>query len=140
MRLLIDANCLLEVVRRRPSAADVERLLLTIPHGRMKISDFAVHSIALVMERFAIVSSFPRLIDGAGIGKTIAIARLYPTDWPRVIEVMTAHRLDVDDAYQYVAAELDHRRIVSLDADFDRTPNGRLTPAQALQLFKDETT
>ena len=56
----------------------------------------------------------------------------------RVAEACVAHRLDFDDAYQYVAAELHGLKVVSLDADFDRTPNGRLTPAAALQAFTDE--
>lgn len=138
MRLLLDANCLVEVARRRPFASDVKRMLDELPLDRMKISDFAVHAVALALQKFDMVSSFPTLLDEIGVGKTIAIARLFPDDWSRVIEVTTAYGLDVDDAYQYVAAELDHRRIVSLDRDFDRTPNGRLTPAQALQSFKDE--
>ena len=138
MRLLLDANCLVEIARSRPFADDVKRLLAEIPHERIKISDFAVHSVALASEKFGIVPSFPKLIEGAGIGTTIAIIRLFSTDWRRVVEVIAAYGLDVDDAYQYVAAEIDHRRLVSLDRHFDRTPNGRLTPADALQLFKDE--
>jgi predicted nucleic acid-binding protein len=40
--------------------------------------------------------------------------------------------LDFDDAYQYVLAQRRGLRLVSFDADFDRTPLGRVTPAQAL--------
>jgi predicted nucleic acid-binding protein len=56
----------------------------------------------------------------------------------RVANACSTYGLDFDDAYQYVAAELHGLKLVSLDADFDRTPNGRLTPAAALQLFMDE--
>lgn len=122
MRLLLDANCLVEISRDRPFAGDVMRLLAKVPHDRMKISDFAVHSVALALQKFGALPSFPRLIDGAGIGITIAITRLFPSDWRRVVEVIDAHGLDVDDAYQYVAAEVDHRRIVSLDATSTARP------------------
>ena len=42
--------------------------------------------------------------------------------------------LDFDDAYQYVAAELEKAEIVSFDKDFDQTEKGRLTPIQVLKL------
>ena len=48
---------------------------------------------------------------------------------------MSSLTLDFDDAVQYVAAERDDLTLVSLDADFDRTPRGRKTPAQALAEF-----
>ncbi|HYO07868.1 MAG TPA: hypothetical protein VER17_02745 [Tepidisphaeraceae bacterium] len=38
----------------------------------------------------------------------------------------------MDGAYQYVAADLHNLSNVSLDADFDRTPRGRLQPLAAL--------
>ncbi len=41
-------------------------------------------------------------------------------------------RLDFDDAYQYTAAEQEGLTIVSCDADFDRTPRRRKTPAEIL--------
>ena len=138
MRLLLDANCLLRIARQRDLADDVERLLNEVPHGQLRISDFGLHSVAITMFRFGQLADYPALMDRVGIGKTIAIVRLFPPDWPRVLDVVAGYKLDVDDAYQYVAAEIDHRRLVSFDKDFDRTPRGRLTPAAALQLFKDE--
>ena len=140
MQFLLDANCLLRIARQRDLADDVERLLSEVPHDRLRISDFGLHSIAITMAHFGQLADYPGLVHRVGIGETIAIVRLFPTDWPRVVEVVAAHRLDVDDAYQYVAAEIDHRRLVSFDRDFDRTPNGRVTPAAALQMFKDEPT
>ena len=58
--------------------------------------------------------------------------------WAGWLYACAAYRLDFDDAYQYVAAEFHGLTLVSLDVDFDRTPRGRLTPAAALQAFKDE--
>jgi uncharacterized protein len=55
-----------------------------------------------------------------------------------IARACSAYNLDFDDACQYIAAEMHDLRLVSLDADFDRTPRGRLTPAAALQLFRDE--
>ncbi len=40
--------------------------------------------------------------------------------------------IDFDDAYQYSAANRHGLKIVSFDADFDRTTEGRLFPANVL--------
>ena len=44
-------------------------------------------------------------------------------------EVMDAHGLDFDDAYQYTAAEPHDLTVISYETDFDRTPRGRKTPS-----------
>ncbi|MCX7855996.1 MAG: hypothetical protein N2556_08525 [Anaerolineae bacterium] len=50
-----------------------------------------------------------------------------------MLDRMQRFGLDFDDAYQYVAAEKYGLTLVSLDADFDRTPLGRRTPGQVLR-------
>ena len=52
----------------------------------------------------------------------------------RLVEIMNRFNLDFDDAYQYVAAEIEKVVIVSFDKDFDKTDQGRLTPMQVIQL------
>lgn len=42
--------------------------------------------------------------------------------------------LDFDDAYQYVAAEREQAIIINFDKDFDKTLQGRQTPAQVVKL------
>lgn len=61
-----------------------------------------------------------------------------PAELSKVTDACKTHNLDFDDAYQYVATEIHNLSLVSLDSDFDRTPRGRLTPADALQRFTDE--
>ena len=132
MRLLLDANCWLQVVRNREHADDVRRLLAGVPANAVAVTDMAVHSIAIVMARFKMLDDFPQVVRDFGIGQPTEIVRLGPANYDRVIEVTKSYRLDFDDAYQYAAAELHGLTLVSLDADFDRTPRGRLTPAAAL--------
>jgi predicted nucleic acid-binding protein len=45
---------------------------------------------------------------------------------------MDKFNLDFDDAYQYVVAEKRKAVIVSFDGDFDRTEQGKKTPAETL--------
>lgn len=89
------------------------------------------------MRRHKALDAFPTFITQARIGTDIEIIRLMPSDFASVVQACKSHGLDFDDAYQYVAAELRSLTLVSLDADFDRTPRGRVTPAAALQQFKN---
>jgi len=55
-----------------------------------------------------------------------------PTELHLVSRASRTYQLDFDDAFVYAVAERDGLSIVSLDADFDRTPRGRKTPARVL--------
>jgi len=54
-------------------------------------------------------------------------------DMVSVIEAAQRFNLDFDDAYQYAAAEKYGLTIVSFDADFDRTEQGRKTAGEILE-------
>ena len=90
------------------------------------------------MRRKGIIGQFTTFIADVGIGVVVDVVPLGTDEMRRVADACASHGLDFDDAYQYVAAELHDLKLVSLDADFDRTPNGRLTPAAALRDFTDE--
>jgi predicted nucleic acid-binding protein len=136
MQFLLDTNCWLQIVRQRPFAAEVAKFLADVPADRVFITDLAVHSIAIVMGRFKTLGDVPNFFTICGFGRTIRILTLEISDISQVVHTAATHGLDFDDAYQYVAAELNNLSIVSFDADLDRTSRGRLTPAQALAAFK----
>ena len=48
------------------------------------------------------------------------------------MKLLVDTNLFFDDAYQYSAAQRHGLRIVSFDADFDRTTEGRLLPTDVL--------
>lgn len=51
----------------------------------------------------------------------------------RVPDTMERHDLGFDDAYQHLAARQTGAEVVSFDADFDATPEGRLEPEEVLE-------
>jgi predicted nucleic acid-binding protein len=108
---LIDTNVWLERLLDQERGSDVVRFLARIPSDRLAITDFAFHSIALVL---------------------IHLNRLEPNEILEALRATEDFRLDFDDAYPYVAAEKHGLILVSFDTDFDRTPRGRRTPAQVL--------
>jgi uncharacterized protein len=135
---LIDSNCWMQILRARPFANEVRAFLQAIPSSRLFVTDFSINSIALNLEYRKQLHDFPAFLEWSTIGTEIAIIRLYADELRDVVRATSQHGLDYDDAYQYVAADLDGLRLVSINKHFDRTPNGRLTPAAALNLFKEE--
>ena len=108
----------------------VELLLKAAPPGILAITDFAVHTIGLYLYR-----DHPELFEA--FLEDIVRHRVNTLHLPvsalhRVLEIGRAYSLDFDDSFQYAAAERFDLKLVSFDADFDRTPRGRLTPAQVL--------
>lgn len=135
---LLDTNCFIQIVRSRPDAPQVRSLLQEVPVTQLFMTDFTVHSIGVVMLRFNQINGYASFLAGLGIGGGFGVVGIPVNRLDLVSTACTTHRLDFDDAYQYAAAELHNLTLVSLDVDFDRTPRGRLTPAAALQAFRDE--
>jgi predicted nucleic acid-binding protein len=128
----------MQLVRKREHADEVRDLLRAVPPSSVHVTDYAVHSLILLMKRFNVLHELPAFVAHSGFGTTVAMVEVPPSQFARIVEVNRDHRLDIDDAYHYVSAGLHNLTLVSLDADFDRTPRGRLTPAAALQQFNDE--
>jgi predicted nucleic acid-binding protein len=135
---LIDTNIWIQLVRQRDLADDVNRFLAGVPVHRLFTTIFSVHGIGIVMDRHAMIDRYAAFLTKLAIGSDLAVISISIEDSRRIADAAISHGLDFDDAYQYAAAEMNNLHLVSLDADFDRTPRGRLTPAAALQLFRDE--
>lgn len=128
----------MQLIRNREHAQLIDDLLRAVPTSRIFITDYGLHSLINIAHRHKQLDPLLGFIDRSGFGVTVGVVEVPPEKLRRVIDVIAVLKLDVDDAYQYVAAELNQLKLVSLDADLDRTPNGRLTPEAALKLFKEE--
>jgi len=84
----------------------------TLPSERIHLTDFALHSIALILNgagrRDVFADFVSRLVDGR-----VKLIHLAPTEYMAVIESMKDFDLDFDDAYQYVACERRGLQLVS---------------------------
>jgi uncharacterized protein len=135
---LLDSNIWMQLARDRPHADEVRAFLEAIPYDRLYVTDFAVNSIALNFERRQQLSELPLFLELSTIGTDVAVLGLDVRGIRSAVDAALKLGLDYDDAYQYTVAELHDLAIVSLDADFDKTPRGRLTPVDALNRFTDE--
>ena len=130
MRVLIDTSILLEVILEQEKANEARDLLSKTEEHDFFLTVFSVHSIGILLFRRTQHDVFRVFLEDTLSKAGTALVRLSVDEMHTVSEAAQRFRLDFDDAYQYVAAEKHGLTIVSFDADFDRTPRGRKTPAQ----------
>jgi len=127
---LIDTNIWLERFLDQARAEEVSHFLDRIPPEHLFITDFAFHSIGVVLSKLGRKDALLRFVKDAFIEGNVSIIHLEPEDIQEVTRMMEQFNLDFDDADQYGAAEKFNLTTVSFDSDFDRTPQGRKTPAE----------
>lgn len=129
---LVDTNVWLERLLDQELSEDVGDFLKSVPSDRLAITDFAFHSIGVVLNRLNQTSVLSRFAQDAFIDGDVVLIRLEPEDTNELLSAIDRFNLNFDDAYQYVAAEKHNLTVVSLDSDFDRTERKRKTPAEVL--------
>jgi len=129
---LADTNIWLERLLDQVRSAEVGHFLDRTPSERLFITDFAFHSIGVVLSRLNQMETPLRFVQDVFIDGAVVLIHLEPEDTEHLVRVIEQFNLDFDDAYQYVAAEKYNLALVSFDSDFDHTERGRKTPAEAL--------
>jgi len=125
---LVDTNVWLERLLDQTKSEEVGHFLACVSSERLFISDFAFHSIGVVLSRLNKSEVLLRFVHDVFVEGAVSLIHLEPEDIKRMIKVMQEFSLDFDDAYQYAAAERYGLTIVSFDSDFDRTERGRNAP------------
>jgi predicted nucleic acid-binding protein len=129
---LLDTNIWLERLLDQVRSAEVGHFLDRTPSERLFITDFAFHSIGVVLSRLNQMDTLLRFVQDVFIDGAVGLIHLEPEDTEPLFRVIEQFDLDFDDAYQYIAAEKYNLVLVSFDSDFDHTERGRKTPAEAL--------
>lgn len=133
MRLLIDTNIVLEVILEQAKVEEARALLAETEEHEFFISDYALHSIGFLLFRRGQHPVFQQFLNDMIFQAGMMVASLSVEDMRSVIEAAQRFNLDFDDAYQYAVAERYELTIVSFDADFDRTEQGRKTAGEILE-------
>jgi predicted nucleic acid-binding protein len=129
VRLLIDTNIFLELLLNQLKSDEARNLLSSATGHEMFISDFALHSIGLLLVRQGKESVFRQFVLDMILNAGVQVLSLPAENMDLALDAVARFRLDFDDAYQYAIAEKYALTIVSFDGDFDRTARGRLLPA-----------
>jgi predicted nucleic acid-binding protein len=108
-------------------SAEVGAFLDRTPSNELFITDFAFHSIGVVLNRLNRLEALARdtFVDG-----DVTRVHLEPEDTDRVINAIKRFKLDFDDAYHYAATGKYSLTLVSFDTDFDQTDLERKTPGE----------
>ncbi|MBM4287817.1 MAG: type II toxin-antitoxin system VapC family toxin [Deltaproteobacteria bacterium] len=128
---LIDTNVWLERLLDQQRAEEVGRFLDRTPPEYLLITDFALHSIGVILTRLKQPQALVKFVQDLFLEGAVGLVRLEPEDLVGLVGVMERFNLDFDDAYQYLAAEKHRLTLVSFDSDFDQTEMGRMAPEQA---------
>jgi len=132
---LIDTNIFLEVMLSRERSGECKELLSLIRDGKVRglVTDFTVHSIMILLERFSRVKELRVFLSSLRAYKGLWIYCTSLSDKLRAVDMVIEGRLDVDDAIQYSAAlATGSRGIVSFDRDFDSLEIPRLEPHEVV--------
>jgi len=130
---LVDTNGWLERLLDQTRSEEVGRFLAQLPSEHLYLTDFAFHSIGVVLSKLDQTEALLRFVKDAFVDSAVTIIRLEPQDTESLVHAIEQFHLDFDDAYQYVAAEKHDLTLVSLDEDFDRTERRRKTPAEIVK-------
>jgi predicted nucleic acid-binding protein len=133
VKLLIDTNIVLEVILEQDKSDEVRTLLSKTEEHEFFITDYALHSIGLLLFRRKQQHVFRQFLHDMLINAGMMVAGLPMEDMEPVIEASGKFNLDFDDAYQYAVTEKYDYTLVSFDSDFDNTERRRKTPAEVLQ-------
>ena len=128
MKYLVDTNIFLEVMLNQQRAQEAKSFLQKSDIHEQFMSDFSLHSIALILLRRRAFYLLERFIADTVRSGSVNVIGIPSDDLTQVIAAAQQHGLDFDDAYQYVLAVHNGLSIISFDADFDRTPCGRQSP------------
>lgn len=130
---LVDTNVWLERLLGQQRDKEVQRFLERVPPDQLLVTDFTLHSIAVVLARLQEFELLERFVRDLFSSSAVRLINLPPEAFPKIVDTMQKYRLDFDDAYQYVAARQYSAHLVSFDRDFDRTDLTRLEPHQLME-------
>jgi predicted nucleic acid-binding protein len=129
---LIDTNIWLERLLEQTRANEVGSFLEHVSSSELYITDFAFHSICVILMRFKKQQALLDFVQDVFIDGAVALASILPEETQSVMNAVNEYNIDFDDAYQLAAADKYDLVIVSFDSDFDRTSRGKKTPAEIL--------
>lgn len=102
---LVDTNVWLERLLNQKNSEEVRLLLDNIPAESLYITDFAFHSIILILCKLNETETMRRFVQDIFIDGDVNYIHLKPEDTRYLIDIMKQFKLDFDDAYQYFAAK-----------------------------------
>lgn len=133
VRYLVDTNVWLERLLDQEKSGIVSLFLDKISLDDLFISDFAVHSIGVILSRYKKLDVFEKFIDDLFVNGQIEQLSLNSCDHLNVISNIQKYNLDFDDAYQLSVSQKYDLVLVTFDKDFNVIGIKKNTPEEIIQ-------
>jgi hypothetical protein len=109
----------------------------------LAMTDYTLHSIGLLLFNRNRHRAFNLFVQDVVLNGNVRVVSLSANQMKSVGEISRRYKLDFDDAYQYVAADVYRLTLVSFDSDFDVTrieyvDSFTSTPQKAISYTKSE--
>lgn len=130
---LVDTNIFLEVMLSQRRTEECKSFLAMLRDGNIRgiVTDFTVHSIMVLMDRFKRLEELDVFLSSLAGYKGICLYHTPISDEIKAVKMAQEHDLDIDDAVQYAAAlSMNADAIISFDRDFDNLEVPRREPEQ----------
>ncbi len=132
VRYLFDTNVWLERLLDQDKSEIVFKILNSITLEQVFISDFALHSIGVILSRLKKLDILDKFINDLFFNGQIEQLSLEPADFHDVISNIEKHKLDFDDSYQVTISQKYELTIVTFDKDFNIDGIDKLTPEELI--------
>lgn len=133
IKYLVDTNVWLERLLDQDKSKIVERFLEITPVSQIFISDFALHSIGVILSRLKKTVVFEKFLSDLFINGKIERLSLNTVDLFDVLLNIKKFNLDFDDSYQLTIAQKYDLTIVTFDKDFNSIGINRISPEELLK-------
>jgi uncharacterized protein len=133
VRYLVDTNIWLESLLNQDKSDIVFKFLDTIPLDQIFISDFALHSIGVIMSRLNKLDILDKFVNDLFFNGLIEQLSLDPNDFTDIISNIKKYKLDFDDAYQLTISLKYDMTVVTFDKDFNIQGINKKSPGEILE-------
>lgn len=134
MRFLVDTNLFIEVLLNQVSAGEARTFLENRKGHELFVSDFALHSIRLLLFRQKQHQVFRQFLQDMMGRVGIGMVSLTAQEMDSLVDLAAKFNLDFDDAYQYSVAIRHGLKIVSFDADLTAPRKAGFFPPMLCEL------
>lgn len=135
VKYLVDTNIWLERLLDQEKSDIVSKFLDKVPLDQIFISDFALHSIGIIMSRFEKLDILKDFVNDIFFNGLIEHISLNAHDFIKIISNIEEFKLDFDDAYQLTISQKYDMIIVTYDKDFNSKGITKMTPEDILKNY-----
>jgi len=128
VRYLVDTNIWLELLLDQGKSNVVSHFLDVVPADQLFVSDFAIHSIGVILTRLKRFDTLRIFLEDIFINGQIEQLGLEPNDLLDVMNNIVKFGLDFDDSYQYTVSEKFDLTLVTFDKDFNVKGIRKISP------------